>query len=152
MKVGLGATSFYVNGQPARGVEGVVRIGIFLVVWVFAGGVMFFGGRRLRIPCRGASAMVDCAYEFRLPGGEVVRARDSVPAAALGDAEAPLPVLYNPKWPAETLLLAALSPPVRASSHGGWEATAGVWPVLRLAMAMLALAGGPLLGLAVAVS
>jgi hypothetical protein len=96
--------------------------------------------------------VVDCAYEFRLPGGEVVRARDAVPAAALGDAEAPLPVLYNPKWPTETLLVASLSPPVRASSHGGWETAAGVWPLLRLAVAMLALAGGPLLGLAIAVS
>jgi hypothetical protein len=112
---------------------------------------MYFAGRRLRIPNRGASA-VDCAYEFRLPGGEVVQARDSLPAAALGDAQAPLPVLYNPKAPTETLLLAALSPPVRVSSHGGWETTAGVWPLLRLAVAMLALAAGPLLGLALAVS
>src|SRR5262249_15077062 len=39
VKVGLGADSFYVNGEPARGIEGVVRIGIALVVWVFAGGV-----------------------------------------------------------------------------------------------------------------
>jgi hypothetical protein len=152
VKVGLGAESFYVNGQPARGIDGVVRIGIALVVWVFAGGVLFFGGRRLRIPRRDASAVVDWAYEFRLPGGEVVQARDSVPAAALGDAAAPLPVLYNPKWPTETLLLAALSPPVRASSHGGWETTTGVWPLLRLAVATLALGGGPLLGLAIAVS
>jgi hypothetical protein len=152
VKVSLGADSFYVNGEPARGIEGVVRIGICLVVWVFTGGVMFFGGRRLRIPCQDASAVVDCAYEFRLPGGEVVQARDCVLAAALGDAEAPLPVLYNPKWPTEALLLAALSPPVRVSSHGGWETTAGVWPVLRLAVAVLALAGGPLLGLALAVS
>jgi Protein of unknown function (DUF3592) len=152
VKVGLGADSFSVNGEPARGIDGVVRMGIGLVVWVFAGGVMFFGGRRLRIPRRDASAVVDCAYEFRLPGGEVVRARDSVPAAALGAAEAPLPVLYNPKWPTETLLLAALTPPVRVSSHGGWETTAGPWPLLRLAVALLALAGGPLLGLAIAVS
>jgi hypothetical protein len=151
MKVGLGADSFFVNGEPARGIDGVVRIGIFLVVWVFAGGVMFFGGRRLRIPRRDASAVVDCAYEFHLPGGEVVRARGSVPATALGDAEAPLAMLYNPRRPTETLLLAALSPPVRASSHGGWEATVGVWPLLRLAVAMLALTGGPLLGLAIAV-
>ena len=97
MKVGLGATSFYVNGQPARGVEGVVRIGIFLVVWVLVGGTMFFGGRLLRIPRGNNPAVVDCAYEFRPPGGEVVRARDAVPADALGDAGAPLPVLYNPK-------------------------------------------------------
>jgi hypothetical protein len=113
---------------------------------------MFFGGRRLRIPRRGAAAAVDCAYEFGLPGGEVVQARDAVPAATLGDAEAPLPVLYNPKWPTETLLLAALSPPVRASAHGGWETTAGVWPLLCLAVALLTLAAGPLLGLAIAVS
>jgi hypothetical protein len=96
--------------------------------------------------------VVECAYEFRLPGGEVVRARGAVPAEALGDAEAPLPVLYDPKRPTETLLLAALSPPVRASWHGGWETAAGVWPLLRLAVATLALAGGPLLGLAIAVS
>ena len=61
-------------------------------------------------------------------------------------------MLYNPKWPTETLLLAALSPPVRASSHGGWETTAGVWPLLRLAVATLALGRGHLLGLAIAVS
>jgi hypothetical protein len=151
VQVGLGADSFYVNDEPARGTDGVVRIGIVLVVWVFAGGVLFFGGRRLRIPRRDASVVVDCAYEFCLPGGRVVRARDCVPAAALGDAEAPLPVLYNPKWPTETLLLAALSPPVRATSRGGWETTAGVWPLLRLAVAMLALAAGPVLGLAIAV-
>jgi hypothetical protein len=152
VKVGLGDDSFYVNGEPARGVDGVVRIGIFLVVWVFVGGTMFFGGRLLRIPRGNNPAVVDCAYEFRLPGGEVVRSRGPVPAAALGDAEAPLPVLYNPQWPTEALLLAALSPPVRASSHGSWETTAGVWPLLRLAVAVLALAGGPLLGLALAVS
>ena len=152
VKVGLGADSFYVNGEPARGLDGVVKMGIFLVVWVFAGGVMFFGGRHMRIPRRDASTVVDCAYEFRLPCGEVVRARDSVPATILGDAEAPLPVLYNSKWPTEALLLASLSPPVRVSSHRGWKTTAGVWPLLRLAVAMLALAGGPLLGLAVAVS
>jgi hypothetical protein len=51
-------------------------------------------------------------------------------------AAAPLPVLYNPKWPTEALLLAALSPPVRASWHGGWETTAGVWPLLGLAIAV----------------
>jgi len=106
----------------------------------------------MRIPRRDASTVVECAHEFRLPGGDVIQARDSVPAAVLGDAHAPLPVLYNPKWPAETLLLATLSPPVRVSSHGGWETTAGVWPLLRLAVAMLALAGGPLLGFAVSVS
>jgi hypothetical protein len=152
VKVGLGDESFDVNGEPARGVDGVVRLGIFLVVWVFVGGTMFFGGRLLRIPGGNNPTVVDCAYAFRLPGGELVRARDAVPADALGDAGAPLPVLYNPKWPTESLLLVALSPPVRASSHGGWETTAGVWPLLRLAVAMLALGGGPLLGLAIAVS
>jgi hypothetical protein len=96
--------------------------------------------------------LAERAYEFRLPGGEVVRARDAVPADALGDAEAPLPALYNPKWPTDSLLLAALSPQVPASLQGGWETTAGVWPLLRMAVAMLALAGAPLLGLAVAVS
>jgi hypothetical protein len=153
VQVALGAESFYVNGEPARGIEGVVSMGIFLVVWVFAGGVLFFGGRRLRILRPDAAVGVDCAYEFHLPGGDVVRARDSVPAAALalGDAEALLPVLYNPKRPTESLLLAALSPPVRASGHGGWETTAGVWPLLRLAVAMLGVAGGPLLGRAIAV-
>jgi hypothetical protein len=152
VKVVLGAESFYINGEPASGIDGVLRIGIFLVVWVLGGGVMFFGGRSLRVPRRDASVAVDCAYEFRLPGGEVVQARDSVPIAALGDAEAPLAVLYNPKRPAEALLLAGLSPPVRVSSHGGWETTAGVWPLLRLAVAILALVGGPLLGLAMAIS
>jgi hypothetical protein len=151
VKAGQGADSFYVNGEPARGMDGVVRIGIFLVVWVFAGGVLFFGGRHLRIPRRDASPVVDCAYEFRLPDGEVLRARDAVPAAALGEVEAPLPVLYDPRWPTETLLLATLSPPVWASWQGGWETTAGVGPLLRLAVAMLALVGGPLLGLAMAV-
>src|SRR5262249_12713509 len=92
-KVGLGDTSFAVHGEPARGIDGVVRMGIFLVVWVFAGGVMFFGGRHMRISRRDASTVVDCAYEFRLPGGDVIQARDSVPAAGLGDAHGPLPVL-----------------------------------------------------------
>jgi hypothetical protein len=152
VKVGLGDESFSVNGEPARGLDGVLRIGVFLIGWVFVGGTMFFGGRLMRIPRGNNPAAVNCAYEFRLPSGEVVRARDAVPADALGDAEAPLPALYNPKWPTESLLLAALSPQVRASCHGGWETTAGVWPLLRLAVGMLALAGGPLLGLAIAAS
>jgi hypothetical protein len=152
VKVGLGDESFYVNGVPALGIDGVVRIVVFLVVWVFIGGALFFGGRYLRLPRGNALAMVDCAYEFRLPGGEVVRARDFVPADALGAAELPLPVLYDPTRPTESLLLAALSPPVRVSLPGEWETTAGVWPLLHLAVALLALTGGPLLGLALAVS
>jgi hypothetical protein len=148
VEVGQGAEVLNVNGKPARGIEGVLKIGALLIVWLFVGGVMLFSGRRLRIPGRDGSTVLDCAYEFRLPGGEVIRSRDSLPAAALDDAEALLPVLYNPKWPSQALVLPTLSPPVEVSLYGGWESTAGVWPLLRLAAAVLALAGGPLLGLA----
>jgi hypothetical protein len=149
VKIFIGDESFSVNGQPARGFEGVWWLAGFLVVWIFAGGVMLAGGRLLRLP-RKATPAVDCAYEFRLPGGEVVRAREAVPAAALGEEEASLPVLYDPKRAQEAMLLATLSPPVRLSAHGEWEATVTLWPVLRLAVAALALVGGPLLGLALA--
>jgi hypothetical protein len=152
VRVGLGDESFFINGQPARGAEGVAWMAGFLVIWVFAGGAMLAGGRWLRLTARNVTPAVDCAYEYRLPGGEVVRAREAVPAAALGEVEeASLPVLYNPRWAREALLLAALSPPVRLSARGRWETTRSLWPLLRLAVAAVALVGGPLLGLALAV-
>jgi hypothetical protein len=152
VKVGLGDESFWINGQPARGAEGLVWLAGFLVVWIVAGGVMLAGGRLLRLTPRNTTPAVSCAYEFRPPGGEAVHAREEVPAAALAEAEAPLPVLYNPQWAQEALLLAALSPPVRLSARGRWEATVSLWPLLRLAAAVLALVGGPLLALGLAVS
>src|SRR5262249_33624883 len=89
-----------VNGQAVRGVEGVLVLAGFLAVGVLVGAVMVALGRRLRFT-PGRLPHVDCAYEFRLPDGEVVRSRDSVPFSALADAEAPFPVLYNRKNPKE---------------------------------------------------
>jgi hypothetical protein len=151
VRVGLGDEPFFINGQPAQGAEGVLWLTGFLVVWIFVVGVMLAGGRFLRLTPRNVTPTVDCAYEFRLPDGEIVRARENIPAAALGEAEASLPVLYHPKWPQESMLLAALSPPVRLSVQGEWEATVSLWPLLRLGVAVFALLGGPLLGLSVGV-
>jgi hypothetical protein len=153
VQVCLGHEGFYVNDRPARGLDGIVSIGIFLVVWLFIGGVMLALGRRLRIPVRtGGVTKVDCAYAFGLPNGEVIHARAHIPAAALEDVEAPLPVLYNWRSREAELLLASLSPPLRVTPEGEWETLAGFWPLARLGVAALALVGGPLLGLAIAVS
>jgi hypothetical protein len=151
VKVALGDESFSVNGQTARGPEGVLSLAGFLAAWLCIGGVMLAGGNWLRRAPRMGFRSVDCAYEFRTPGGEVVRARESVPVEVLDECEAPLPVLYNPNRSGDTMLLATVSPPVRLSDEGHWQATVGLGPLLRLAVATVALVGGPLLGLALAV-
>jgi hypothetical protein len=142
----LGGESIFVNGQPARGTQGILAIVGFLVVWVFICGVMLAGGRLLRFTPKSLTPNVDCAYEFRLPDGQVVRTRDTVPPSILLDPEASLPVLYNPLRTQETILLATLSPPVQVSPEGGWQAPKNWWLLPLLAAALLAFVGGPLLG------
>jgi hypothetical protein len=141
-KVLLDGAPVMVNGQPAQGAQGALPLAGFLVLWVFVGAVMFAFGRRLRQTPRNLPK-VDCAYEFCLPDGEVIRSRDSVPFTALADPWAPFPVLYNRNRPDESLLLAALPPPVPEPVPGGWQTPAHLGSFLRLAVALLALVGGP---------
>jgi hypothetical protein len=150
VKVGLGDESFWINGRQARGAEGVLWLGGFLIVWLFVGGVMLAGGQLMRLTPKNLSPKVDWAFEFRLPDGQVVRARETLPAA-VADSDAPLPVLYNPKCPQDQVLLAALSPPVPVSPEGGWQTASSLWPLVRLAVALLAFVGGPLVGVILAV-
>jgi hypothetical protein len=147
-----GREALCLAGQPVRGAEGALWLAVFLVVWVFVGSVMLAGGRWMRLTPKNFTPRVDSAYEFRPPDGEGVYSRDYVPAPALIDSEAPLPVIYDPKCPGRAVLLAALPPPARVSARGGWEAPGNLLPLFRLAVAALALVGGPLLGALLAIS
>jgi hypothetical protein len=150
VQVLLGSEGFFVNGQPARGKEGALWLAGFLVVWVWIGGVMLAAGRAIRITSETVTVKVDCAYEFRLPHGEVIRSHDYVPGPVVANSEAPLPVLYNPNYPQESVLLATWAPQVRLSEQGEWESPGGLRPLLRLAVVAFALVCGPLLGAIIA--
>src|SRR5262249_1590435 len=114
-----------------RGPNGALWLAVFLIVWVFVGGVMLAGGRWLRLTPKTLSLKVDSVFEFRLPDGEVVRSRDYIPAAALVESERPLPVVYDPRKPVEGVLLATLPTAVRVGAQGGWEASENILPAIR---------------------
>jgi hypothetical protein len=152
VRVCQGDESFSVNGQPVRGVEGAWRMAGFLILWVSVGGVMLGLGRRLRFTPKRVSPVVDCAFEFPLPDGQLIRTRNSIPASVLASSEPLLPALYNPKWPQQATLLATVLPSLRMSPKGEWQAPLDPWSVPRLALAILALIVGPVLGAILSVS
>jgi hypothetical protein len=119
----------------------------FLVLWVTMGLFMARSGWLAVRAARGGGAgsqpqkPVRCAFEFRLPDGEVVQARAPGRLTDLPGDEPPQPALYDPARPSRALLLSGLSPGVRVGPYGGWETTAGPEAVLRLLVALLLLAG-----------
>jgi hypothetical protein len=119
----------------------------FLVLWVTMGLFMARSGWRAVRAARGGGAAsppqkpVRCAFEFRLPDGEVVQARAPGRLTDQPGDEPPQPALYDPARPSRALLLSGLAPAVRVGPYSGWETTAGAEAVLRLLVALLLLAG-----------
>jgi hypothetical protein len=127
-----------INGRPAdRGTAIWFILGL-LVVEAIIFVVMWRGGRRMRSILSGRvspaslepNPEVRCTFEYRLPGGDIIRAEDSARfSCRLGDEPAE-PVLYDLARPERAILLDGLSPRVRVAPDGAWEAGEGpgAWP------------------------
>ena len=142
------------NGKPTDRATMLLFSGGFLAVWLVVGFVFLWVGRHARAVASGQARparlnrnpRIECTFEFRPPGGEVVRAQDTVTFhEGLGDSPTE-PVLYDPESPGKALLFHGLTPTVRVSDFGEWLAPEGFGPWVRLALVAACVAGGPYLG------
>jgi hypothetical protein len=125
----------------------VLAISAFLVLWVTMGIFMvrqgWQGFRATRAGARGPASPPHafCAFEFRLPEGETVRAKGPGRLAGPEGPEPPQAALYDPRRPGRALLVSSLWPGVRIAEGGGWETSAATEAVVRLLVTLLLLAG-----------
>jgi hypothetical protein len=104
-----------------------------LLAWLTLCLLFLSQGRRVRAVQLGQVAPTSpdyhlelrCAFEYRLPRGNVVKAEDSVSFnSQLGDGPME-PVLYDATRPERAILLNGLRPQVRVGPGGTWEAGEG---------------------------
>src|SRR5262249_24292311 len=82
---------------------------------------------------------VECLLGFWLADGESTGQTNGALASADGpEDEEPRPLLSEPRKPGLTLLRAELSVPLQVDEEGQWHYPRG-WPVVRLALVLLAL-------------
>jgi Protein of unknown function (DUF3592) len=119
----------------------------FLILWGTVGVYMVRAGWRGCWATSGGGGEpagrdpVRCEFEFRLPDGEVVRARAPGRLTDGPGAEPPQPALYDPRRPTRALLLSGLWPAGRVGPFGAWETPAGVDAIARALLVLLLLAG-----------
>jgi hypothetical protein len=134
-------------GPPREKALFVLAFGGFLFLWLVVGLFMVRSGwQGWRATGRGATepnvaVAVRCAFEFRLPDGELVQAKAPGRPTEGPGPESPQPALYDPLRPRRALLLSGLWPAVRVGEAGGWETSAGADSLVRLLVTLLLLAG-----------
>jgi hypothetical protein len=82
---------------------------------------------------------VECTLSFWLADGESTgQTQRTLRLTGDEEDEQPRPLLYDPTRPARTLLVSEIGLPLQIDDEGQWL-YAGAWPVLRLALMVLAL-------------
>ena len=126
------------HAHPARMVvlsgssAAAVSLGL-LIAWLALGLLFLSQGRKMRAVQLGQVAPtspdyhleLSCTFEYRLPLGEVVEARDTVIFNRRLGGEPTEPVLYDATRPERAILLNGLCPRVRVAPDGAWEAGEG---------------------------
>jgi hypothetical protein len=147
----FGNTPFLLNGRPVDRVKALEFIAFLLIAW--SGLALLFlprarrGLRVLRgrapLSTLGPHPPLECTFAFRTVEGESVGAHERVSAPDRLGEGADEPVLYDRQRPEWATLPAGLSPPIRPSPEGGWEAE-GPGTFQRTALVALCGLGAPL--------
>jgi Protein of unknown function (DUF3592) len=90
---------------------------------------------------------VECTYEFRTLGGDVIEGKDKYPLPRGPDDWAAQTVLYDPARVRHNHRLHGLTPPVVLADDGRWISDAGPWWVVKFIVVVALYTVGPLIGL-----
>jgi hypothetical protein len=117
----------------------------FGTLWALLGSFMLRQGLDgLKGPRESPRWSALCVYQFWLPDGPPVRIQGTGPLHPELTDEPPQQALYDPADPSHARLFSQMSPDLSVSATGGWESPSSRMGPVRLALAIL-LVAGPLL-------
>jgi hypothetical protein len=90
---------------------------------------------------------IDCAFECRLPNGDVAQGRDTITLTGAPEEDVRQPALFDPQHSSRIMLVSSLLPFVWVGPGGDWETNAGRTALLRAAAVIILCVAGPAIGL-----